>query len=99
MDATPGSFPGSLAGSAARLPDEAGNDVADRHALRTGGECQRHAMLQDGLGKRMDIVERGGETALVEGAGAGRQRSEEHTSELQSLMRNSYAVLCLKQKK
>src|SRR3546814_7337872 len=28
----------------------------------------------------------------------GQQRSEEHTSELQSLMRNSYAVLCLKQK-
>src|SRR3546814_8268426 len=26
------------------------------------------------------------------------RRSEEHTSELQSLMRNSYAVLCLKQK-
>src|SRR3546814_1231332 len=26
-------------------------------------------------------------------------RSEEHTSELQSLMRNSYAVLCLKKKK
>src|SRR3546814_6807018 len=36
--------------------------------------------------------------------GQGRQclgrmrRSEEHTSELQSLMRNSYAVLCLKTK-
>src|SRR3546814_10603158 len=27
------------------------------------------------------------------------QRSEEHTSELQSLMRISYAVFCLKQKK
>src|SRR3546814_2944480 len=27
-----------------------------------------------------------------------RQRSEEHTSELQSLMRNSYAVFCLKKK-
>src|SRR3546814_8759072 len=27
-----------------------------------------------------------------------RQRSEEHTSELQSLMRISYAVLCLKKK-
>src|SRR3546814_2775374 len=26
------------------------------------------------------------------------KRSEEHTSELQSLMRNSYAVFCLKQK-
>src|SRR3546814_4874448 len=29
---------------------------------------------------------------------AGRLRSEEHTSELQSLMRISYAVLCLKKK-
>src|SRR3546814_1124722 len=28
----------------------------------------------------------------------GKERSEEHTSELQSLMRNSYAVLCLKKK-
>src|SRR3546814_2774742 len=27
-----------------------------------------------------------------------RDRSEEHTSELQSLMRNSYAVFCLKKK-
>src|SRR3546814_3027147 len=38
------------------------------------------------------------------GAGIRRQavqtgRSEEHTSELQSLMRNSYAVFCLKKKK
>src|SRR3546814_9333414 len=29
---------------------------------------------------------------------AGHQRSEEHTSELQSLMRLSYAVFCLKKK-
>src|SRR3546814_3591418 len=29
----------------------------------------------------------------------GRSRSEEHTSELQSLMRISYAVFCLKKKK
>src|SRR3546814_2633562 len=29
----------------------------------------------------------------------GPDRSEEHTSELQSLMRNSYAVFCLKNKK
>src|SRR3546814_5153282 len=28
-----------------------------------------------------------------------RRRSEEHTSELQSLMRNSYAVFCLKKKR
>src|SRR3546814_5219630 len=31
--------------------------------------------------------------------GQGRNRSEEHTSELQSLMRISYAVFCLKKKK
>src|SRR3546814_9011488 len=31
--------------------------------------------------------------------GAGALRSEEHTSELQSLMRISYAVFCLKKKK
>src|SRR3546814_10641007 len=30
---------------------------------------------------------------------ARKQRSEEHTSELQSLMRISYAVVCLKKKK
>src|SRR3546814_8718119 len=29
----------------------------------------------------------------------GHERSEEHTFELQSLMRNSYAVFCLKKKK
>src|SRR3546814_2017796 len=32
-------------------------------------------------------------------AGDADQRSEEHTSELQSLMRISYAVFCLKKKK
>src|SRR3546814_8784786 len=47
------------------------------------------------------------ETALIEGLngsgihavriGMGPTRSEEHTSELQSLMRISYAVFCLKQ--
>src|SRR3546814_10399732 len=33
------------------------------------------------------------------GSRYGRTRSEEHTSELQSLMRNSYAVFCLKKNK
>src|SRR3546814_10870725 len=38
--------------------------------------------------------------ARAMGASMGRGfRSEEHTSELQSLMRNSYAVFCLKKKK
>src|SRR3546814_1031739 len=35
----------------------------------------------------------------IEGAGHSFERSEEHTSELQSLMSSSYAVFCLKKKK
>src|SRR3546814_8491677 len=37
--------------------------------------------------------------AMSIAAAAARGRSEEHTSELQSLMRISYAVFCLKKKK
>src|SRR3546814_7088171 len=36
--------------------------------------------------------------AFVGQVAEGSGRSEEHTSELQSLMRNSYAVFCLKKK-
>src|SRR3546814_5389068 len=36
--------------------------------------------------------------AIEQQSGADRPRSEEHTSELQSLMRLSYAVFCLKKK-
>src|SRR3546814_7970579 len=36
---------------------------------------------------------------MVEAIEAGAERSGEHTSELQSLMRISYAVFCLKKKK
>src|SRR3546814_3334919 len=44
-------------------------------------------------GKGFKVVATHGTAALI------RKRSEEHTSELQSLMRNSYAVFCLKKKK
>src|SRR3546814_8704302 len=40
---------------------------------------------------------RGAETALATIEPLEERRSEEHTSELQSLMRISYAVFCLKQ--
>src|SRR3546814_2389466 len=45
-------------------------------------------------------MEEDGSGASEDGAGATHQkgRSEEHTSELQSLMRISYAVFCLKKK-
>src|SRR3546814_3711078 len=38
-------------------------------------------------------------SASTSSAKASQRRSEEHTSELQSLMRISYAVFCLKKKK
>src|SRR3546814_1525868 len=41
----------------------------------------------------------GGDAAVDAVEGSGGPRSEEHTSELQSLMRISYAVFCLKKKK
>src|SRR3546814_5581673 len=40
-----------------------------------------------------------GENHAIHIDGCARGRSEEHTSELQSLMRISYAVFCLKKKK
>src|SRR3546814_2927851 len=46
----------------------------------------------------LDSAARVGERLEVE-AGWENARSEEHTSELQSLMRISYAVFCLKKKK
>src|SRR3546814_8072639 len=41
----------------------------------------------------------GREVLLVSSGAVAAGRSEEHTSELQSLMRISYAVFCLKKKK
>src|SRR3546814_1236471 len=40
-----------------------------------------------------------GITTRLSSSAAYSPRSEEHTSELQSLMRNTYAVFCLKKKK
>src|SRR3546814_2418378 len=53
------------------------------------------AQLQAPACRRQALIMRVEQVALKEKAG---QRSEEHTSELQSLMRISYAVFCLKKK-
>src|SRR3546814_8182858 len=47
------------------------------------------------------LVAAGAADAILDADGGlvAMERSEEHTSELQSLMRNSYAVFCLKKKK
>src|SRR3546814_4249395 len=54
------------------------------------GQHRRHRAAQ---AERRDVVGRCGRGQ------PGGSRSEEHTSELQSLMRISYAVFCLKKKK
>src|SRR3546814_8763504 len=59
--------------------------------------------LAGDAGRQLRAAERRGHLALRTDRVAavrptGRRRSEEHTSELQSLMRISYAVFCLKKK-
>src|SRR3546814_8173505 len=62
------------------------------------GSAHRHGLHQRGL--VMEEMARNPHAAIFVGPASGAGgRSEEHTSELQSLMRISYAVFCLKKKK
>src|SRR3546814_2250854 len=75
--------------------------------FRSGFELEAQAKIADGLDAfanygythsrikayGVDPTQVGNWTPYVP-----KERSEEHTSELQSLMRNSYAVFCLKKK-
>src|SRR3546814_6998958 len=70
----------------------AGGCVVDRLRARHGGRVGA-----GGLGIcRMGRAQRNPSSGVMQTMGF---RSEEHTSELQSLMRISYAVFCLKKKK
>src|SRR3546814_1005077 len=103
-------FRSSLVASGRRSGAEVGG--VDLHA-RTHGRADRHALDVGALGagglrpldrvdERRDVRQQRvlGEARLADaGVHEARLRSEEHTSELQSLMRISYAVFCLKKKK
>src|SRR3546814_6635853 len=58
-----------------------------------------HAHRSTHIGKILNTNDNGGRFYGAIGIDKGIMRSEEHTSELQSLMRNSYAVFCLTKKK
>src|SRR3546814_5964228 len=66
--------------------------VQRAHARLAGDHAQHvRRNVEDGKGEQARRQARGQRRAGI--------RSEEHTSELQSLMRISYAVFCLKKKK
>src|SRR3546814_4988239 len=88
--------------------------ILHRGRARQGrhGECKgaepdrgRHKPTRDLRGAEQRLrhwgyhEERNHEADATIGDDRADKRSEEHTSELQSLMRNSYAVFCLKKKK
>src|SRR3546814_4706128 len=70
---------------------QSGGDVGTIHAAPDAGQVSGPAILIVLL-LAGPVLVRDGEPAGIFG------RSEEHTSELQSLMRISYAVFCLKKK-
>src|SRR3546814_6634646 len=76
--------PGASGGRAPKLPGQDQMDMFDASKSAPKGEFDEF-----GVGKPRPRTE----------PGLGKTRSEEHTSELQSLMRISYAVFCLKKKK
>src|SRR3546814_8429615 len=68
--------------------------VADQQRGRVRGGAGARSVTP----ARPDAGDRAGPTGAAWAGSAARARSEEHTSELQSLMRISYAVFCLKKK-
>src|SRR3546814_8068431 len=79
-------------------PYQPGSMIRACAQLNTQGMARRSSM-------RVDFVREAGRLPIFRpeisrmGVACRKNRSEEHTSELQSLMRISYAVFCLKKKK
>src|SRR3546814_8753780 len=93
-----------------RFPPAWPDVIADHITLKSGAAarerlpCETHAEIvggiDDGEGLQAMVVSIAGTTDRPDGSTYHiTWRSEEHASELQSLMRISYAVFCLKKKK
>src|SRR3546814_5565524 len=83
-------------GGALRMDHARGLEAAFEQRIGTRAATQSRIHVDAGTAD-LDAVAQHQQHAIV-GAEQQRQRSEEHTSELQSLMRISYAVFCLKKK-
>src|SRR3546814_5077704 len=85
-------------------PDEAALSRTRARRAAGGRDRRRRSCADRPAGRERDGIRRVGRAsrfgaeARGEEAGAMNRRSEEHTSELQSLMRITYAVFCLKKK-
>src|SRR3546814_20246321 len=79
---------------AVRLAGDAGGPSRERRPPALARERPQRRRRASGARVRASDRHREAETRQ----GLGARRSEEHTSELQSLMRSSYAVFCLKKK-
>src|SRR3546814_6786181 len=73
------------------------------HRRKAGDECTRRGAEGGSVAEVVELQRHAEFMATQQGDGflqiVALLRSEEHTSELQSLMRISYAVFCLKKKK
>src|SRR3546814_8408237 len=79
-------------------PRQRARSADDRRAHRRGGgDAQQRGAPAD-VGAAQHILRNSGHWSSFFGFWGEARRSEEHTSELQSLMRTSYAVFCLKNK-
>src|SRR3546814_9532829 len=79
-----------------------GLDPGSRLRSKSGSASKAGSRIKSGMTKeiwRTSAPHPEADTTSSGGARYESVRSEEHTSELQSLMRNSYAVFCLKKKK
>src|SRR3546814_2067008 len=81
---------------AAVLDIHSNNEARQRLVARSLGANPRPSMASSSAGEVTKFLV---DQKLLEIPQAQAARSEEHTSELQSLMRISYAVFCLKKKK
>src|SRR3546814_9629574 len=76
----------------------AGETSTGHNAIEPAARSRHHATTDTVAPNPPDRSTPGPLRVAMAGARPAAQRSEEHTSELQSLMRNSYAVFCLKKK-
>src|SRR3546814_4839182 len=83
--------------AATRVGRHVGSDALRRHQRRVernaAGVCRRVAFVQRGVEQQRVRREC---TTVVLARNVIEDRSDEHTSELQSLLRISYAAICLK---